>query len=156
MGGMKTIGRMMLLIGVLAAAALVLGPAASSAPQSNIRASVVTIPPKVQQAGGTYRLRVRVTNRGRIFKPLCVDFTDDNNSWLIEAPLYRDYDSDTFCAGTFLRGQTKTLTFYVTAAKQGAHRMSLTIGKASIFAAVNDAVIDDSGALTWEGNFVIV
>ena len=110
----------------------------------------------MQQAGETYRLRARLTNRGGTFKPLCVDFTDDNNSWLIEAPAYRDYDSDTFCAGTLLRGQTRMLIFLVIAAKQGAHRMSLTIGKGTIYASLNDVLINDSGALSWDGNFVIV
>jgi hypothetical protein len=116
---------------------------------------MVSIPPKVQAAGRTYALRVRVTNRGTTFKPLCVDFTDDNNSWLVESR-YRSYDSDAFCTGTLLRGQSKTLTFYVTAAKAGAHRMSLTVGKAKIYASLNDIIIDDAGGLTWEGTFVIV
>lgn len=133
----------------------VMAGAASSAPNTNIRASLVTIPPKVQSAGRTYALRVRVTNRGGTFKPLCVDFTDDHNSWLIESR-YRSFDSDAFCAGTLLSGQSKTLTFYVTAAKAGAHRMSVTVGKAKIYAALNDIIIDDPGGLTWEGNFVIV
>jgi hypothetical protein len=142
---------------VLAATALVAGSAARSATQTNIRATVITIPPKVQAAGKTYRLRVRVINRGATFKPLCVDFTDDNDSWLIETPMRLvKFDSDTFCAGTFKRRQTKTLTFFVIAARTGAHRMSLTIGKATVFRSLNDAIIDDPGALVWEGNFVII
>jgi hypothetical protein len=128
---------------------------ASAAPQSKIRANVITIPPKVQEAGRGYLLRVRIVNRGSTFKPICVDFSDDDNSWLIESR-YRAYDSDTFCAGTLRRGQSRTLSFLVIAAKDGAHRMTLTIGKGRVFSVSNDAVIDDEGALFWEGNFVIV
>ena len=111
---------------------------------------------KIQYAGRTYSLRIRVTNLGATMKPLSVDFTDDKNSWLIEAPALRSFDSDAFCAGTLLRGQTKTLSFFVTAAKAGAHRMTVTIGKAHVFRELNDIVIDDPSALFWEGNFVIV
>jgi hypothetical protein len=153
---MRTLSRLVVLSGVLVAAGLALSETALSTVQTTIRASVITIPPKVQSAGSTYRLRVRVTNLSATFTPLCVDFTDDNNSWLIEAPGLRAFDSDTFCAGTLLRGQTKTLTFFVIAAKQGAHRMTITIGKAKIFRSVNDAIIDDPDALFWESNFVIV
>jgi hypothetical protein len=141
---------------VVAGATALLAPAADARGSARFRATLVTIPPKIQQAGATYRLRTRVTNLGGTFKPLCVDFTDDKNSWLIEAPGLRSFDSDAFCAGTLLRGQAKTLTFFVIAAKQGAHRMTVTIGKASVFRELNDIVIDDPNALVWEGNFVIV
>jgi hypothetical protein len=133
----------------------VVSASAEASPQTNLRATLVTIPPKVQSAGSTYRLRVRVTNRGSTFKPLCFDFTDDNDSWLIEAPGRHAYHSDTFCAGTILRGQTKTIPFLVTAAETGAHRMTIMIGKADL-PGLNRAYITDSDALFWEGNFVIV
>src|SRR5688572_20389731 len=84
---------------------------AQSATQTNLRATLVSVPPKVQLAGRTYRLRVRVINRGATFRPLCFDFTDDDGSWLVESPGRRGYDSDTFCAGTIRRGQARTILF---------------------------------------------
>jgi hypothetical protein len=128
---------------------------ASSTPATNIRAKMVTTPPKVQSTLHTYFVRVRVTNRGATFKPLCVDFRDDNNAWRIYAPFYRGYRSDAFCVGTLLRGQSKLLMFQVIASRSGAHRMSLTVGKAQVYSSINSIVIDDP-ALMWEGHFVIV
>ena len=34
--------------------------------------------------------------------------------------------------------------------------MSITIGKAKVYASLNDIIIDDPGSRVWEGNFVIV
>jgi hypothetical protein len=100
-------------------------------------------------------LSVRITNTGATVSPLCFDFTDDHGSWLIEGPGLRSYDSDAFCAGTLRAGQTRIVSFYVIAAKTGAHQMRLTIGKGKVYSSLNDVLIDDSGALAWNGNFVI-
>ena len=116
---------------------------------------MVTTGPKVQWTRHTYFVRVRVTNRGATFKPLCVDFTTDNNAWRIYAPFYRRYRSDAFCVGALLRGQSELLGFQVIASRSGAHRMSLTVGKAQVYSSINRIVIDDP-ALMWEGHFVIV
>ena len=123
---------------------------------NSYRASVIP-PPKIQRAGHTYKLRVTVRNTGSAVHPFCLDFTDDHGSWSIEMPGLASYDSDTFCMRRVLgAGVRKTLTAYVIAAKAGAHRMSILIGKAEIHKDSHRAFVTDSHALSWGSQFVIV
>jgi hypothetical protein len=130
--------------------------ATAPARSESYRASIIA-PPRIQQAGTTYRLRVVVRNRGASVRPFCLDFTDDHNSWLIEMPGLVSYDSDTFCLRrTLAAGGRRTLTAYVIPAKAGAHVMKILIGKAQIFKQLHDAIITDNNALEWSQQFVIV
>jgi hypothetical protein len=112
---------------------------------------------KIQQAGSTYKLRVIDRNTGSAVHPFCLDFTDDHNSRSIEMPGLASYDSDTFCMRRVLgAGVRKTLTAYVIAAKAGAHRMSILIGKGEIHKYSHRAFVTDSHALSWGSQFVII
>lgn len=53
-------------------------------------------------------------------------------------------------------GARKILTAYVIAAKSGAHRMSILIGKGEIVKGSHRAFVTDSHALSWASQFVIV
>ena len=100
----------------------------------------ITAPPTVQIIGLAYTLKVHVRNTGPWVKNLCLDFTDDNNSWLTRMPGLRAYDSDTFCV-RFLKKGRRSFRATVIPGKAGVHKMSVTIGKATIFPTVNDAII---------------
>ncbi len=145
----------MWLVGVVAAAACFVALASASAHTDGYRASVNGLP-KVQGAGHTYQLRIDVRNVGRTVRPFCVDFTDDNGSWLIEMPALSSWDSDAFCLGTLRAGAHKVLRAYVTAAKAGSHKMSVTLGVAKVYRNLHRIVIDDNRALYWEQEFVII
>jgi hypothetical protein len=115
----------------------------------------ISAPPLVERAGGAYSMGVTIRNGGTRIRNFCADFTDANNSWLFRpaAPLMRSYDSDTFCL-TLAHGTT-TLRWVLIAANRGAHKLSVTLGHASIYKEINNAVITDSRALYWEDQIVI-
>ncbi len=116
----------------------------------------VDAPPKVQVAGQTYVLKVRVRNNGGTTRPFCIDFSDDKNSWAIEMPGLYSFNSDAWCAGTLAAGARKTLTAYLIPAKAGAHKLTITLGRAMVYRTTHRIVIDDDHALYWESQFVIV
>jgi hypothetical protein len=139
---------------VIVSAALV--TAASGSAVATGYTAFVSAPPKVQTAGRSYLLTIRVRNTGRTVRPFCVDFTDDKNSWLIEMPRLYSFNSDAWCVGTLKAGVRKTLRALVTAAKPGSKKMSITLGKAQVFRATHRIIINDDNALYWERRFVIV
>jgi hypothetical protein len=142
------------LAAVLAACAVATGALGSSRRGDSFSATIRP-PPKIQQAGGTYLLRIRVANRGGPIRPFCVDFTDDHNSWDIAMPGLSSWDSDTFCLG--LPGhRRKTLVARLIAARVGARKLSILIGKGKVYRDIHRAVIVDDHALEWSGQFVIV
>lgn len=141
-------------LGIAVIAGLVIGAPADSRSNGPYSARVLT-PPKVQAIGARYTLKTIVRNQGPTTRPFCIDFTDDNNSWLIEMPGLYSFDSDAWCAGTLKRDQTKTLTAYIIPGKAGVHKMSITIGKAKVFRTTHRIVIDDDDGLYWEGQFVL-
>jgi hypothetical protein len=107
----------------------------------------------VQRAGSAYTLVVTVRNSGRPIKNFCADFTDDNNSWIFRQVGMRAYDSDAFCKT--LPSGTSSLKWVVIAANRGGHKMSITLGRATIYRNINNVVVDDDNALYWEDEFVI-
>jgi hypothetical protein len=109
------------------AAGCFIGASSAIARTDGYKAFVIG-PPKVQGAGHTYLMRIDVRNVGRTVRPFCVDFTDDNGSWLIEMPALSSWNSDAFCLGTLKAGAHTVLRAYVTAAKAGSHKMSVTLG----------------------------
>jgi hypothetical protein len=116
------------------------------------RASV--IPPQKSS-----RLGPRTSCASSIATPglLYTRSADDHNSRSIEMPGLASYDSDTFCMRRVLgAGVRKTLTAYVIAAKAGAHRMSILIGKGEIHKYSHRAFVTDSHALSWGSQFVII
>lgn len=128
----------------------------SSSGASDFRA-FVSGPPRLQAAGVTYNMSLEVINSGSAISPFCVDFTDDNNSWLTDMPALTSYDSDTYCLdGPLAAGSTRTLRAQVTAAKPGSHKMSIDLGKADIAQDGNNAFITDDHAREWSDQFVIV
>jgi hypothetical protein len=142
---------------VLAVAAIVSLTCASSATaRTEGYKAYVSGAPRVQVAGRTYVMRIDVRNTGATVRPFCIDFGDDKNSWVIEMPGLSSWDSDGFCLGTFKARAHKVLRARVIAAKTGAHKMSVTLGKAKIYRSIHRFVIDDKNALYWEQQFVIV
>jgi hypothetical protein len=141
-------------IGVAAATCCVF-VASANARTEGYRASVSGLP-QVQGAGRTYLMRIDVRNVGRTVRPFCVDFTDDNGSWLIKMPALSSWDSDAFCLGTLRAGAHKVVRAYVTAAKTGSHTMSVTLGVAKVYRSLHRIMIDDKRALYWEQEFAIV
>ena len=71
-------------------------------------------------------------------------------------PGLTSYDSDTFCSDSLAVGAAQTFTASVTAAEPGQHKLSVTLGAAELFPAVNDANITDDNAMAWDGQFVII
>ena len=147
---------MIRVIVLLVTSLAVLATAASGSAVSTGYRAFVSAPPRVQATGRTYVLTIRLRNTGRTVRPFCVDFTDDNNSWLIEMPRLYSFNSDAWCVGTLRAGASKTLRALVTAAKPGNKKMSITLGKAKVFRATHRIVINDDDALYWEQRFVIV
>lgn len=112
-------------------------------------------PPTVQRTGAPYFLTVIVTNRGGAIRPFCLDFGDDHNSWLFRMPGLSSWDSDTFC--TALRARSRrNLTAVITPARTGNRKLSVTLGKATLYRTLHNAVITDDHALSWSDQFVIV
>jgi hypothetical protein len=136
--------------------ALAAAQAAAATPTSLESFSArINAPPKIQQVGRIYFLSIRVNNRGAAIRPFCVDFSDDHNSWDIAMPGLSSWDSDTFCLG--LPGhRVKTLTARLIAARTGARKMSILLGKAKIYRDIHNAVVVDDNALGWSSQFVIV
>lgn len=105
--------------------------------------------------GRSYFLTITVRNQGAWVKNFCIDFEDDNNSWLIRMPGVTARKDDVFCISV-LRGGTRKFTARLVAARTGQHTLQVILGKATLFSATNAAVIDDKNALEWSESFVIV
>jgi hypothetical protein len=143
-----------LLTGIACAAILLISAAAASARPDTFTARVSGLP-EVQQVGRSYFFTITVRNRGAWIKNFCIDFEDDNNSWLIKMPGLNSRKDDTFCI-KMLRGGTRKFTARLVPAKTGQHKLQVILGKATLFSATNAAVIDDPKALEWSEDFVIV
>jgi len=111
--------------------------------------------PEVQGVGRSYLFTITVKNQGAWIKNFCIDFEDDNNSWLIKMPGLRAYDDDTYCVRV-LRGGSKQFVARLVPARTGQHKLTVYLGKATLIPATNGAVIDDKNALEWSDSFVIV
>jgi hypothetical protein len=130
------------------------GSGASTSEISRVRfsARVNTIAfPEVQRRGRSYYVGVQVKKQRGAIRHFCIDFEDDNNSWLVRMPKLRAYDDDVFCVGTLGAAVRKrTFVARLVAAKSGSHTLKVGIGSAKIFRVVNDA-IPDSTTITSPG-----
>lgn len=111
--------------------------------------------PEVQEVGRSYFVTITIRNRGPWIKNFCIDFEDDNNSWLVKMPGLNARKDDVFCMKV-LRGGVRKFTARLVPAKTGHHTLQVILGKATLFSATNAAVIDDPNALEWSANFVLV
>lgn len=136
---------------ILALSAIFIVPASA---QASLRFTArISPPPEVQHVGGSYLMLVTVRNTGPWVAHFCIDFDDSNNSWKIVMPALKAYDSDTFCYGT-LRGGKKQFVARIIAAKSGEKKLGVCVGHATLFPAVNDAILEDQ-ELCWSDSFVI-
>jgi hypothetical protein len=112
--------------------------------------------PTVQRIGQRYPFVITVTNRGPWIKFFCIDFNDDDNSWLIKgpAPLAKYPKSDGFCART-LKKETRRFSFVLIPASQGAHKLEIILGKGHLYKAIQKVLVDDKNALSWSEEFVL-
>jgi hypothetical protein len=142
-------------IGVLTVSVAVLVTASGAGASETSFSARVAAPPEIQRVFHSYYVGISVRNTGSAIRTLCIDFSDDHNSWLIRMRGLRAYDSDTFCVGTLTHGRRAFLARIVPG-KAGTKKMSITLGHAKIYSEVNDAIISDKHALYWEDQFVLV
>lgn len=143
------------LVAAIACVAVVLVSAAASSAATAAFTARVSGLPEVQGVGRSYFLTITVRNQGAWVKNFCIDFEDDNNSWLIKMPGLNARKDDVFCVSV-LRGGTRKFTARLVAARTGQHTLQVILGKATFFSATNAAVIDDKNALEWSESFVLV
>jgi len=113
--------------------------------------------PKIQSAGVPFRVSIDIRNLGGTVKPFCIDFDDDKSSWSFVMPAgYSEWKKDVFCLGT-LRGHShRVVRATLIPAKAGAHKLGITIGKGHVYKEIRTVLIDDSNALYWSQECVIV
>jgi hypothetical protein len=129
---------------------------ASASPQLRGVSARVKPPPEVQITGLSYLVTITVRTRATAIPRLCIDFEDDNNSWLVRMPGLKEYDDDVFCFGRLAAHvRKKQFIARIIPAKEGQHRLQIGIGNAQIFPALHDALLRP-GSLWWSGQFVII
>jgi hypothetical protein len=132
------------------------GPAADAASQLRGVSARIKPPPEVQIAGLSYTVVITVRTRATAIPQLCIDFEDDNDSWLVRMPGLRAYDDDVFCFGR-LRAHVRKKQFVarIIPAREGQRHLEIGIGNARLFPALGNAVLRP-GSLWWSSDFVII
>ncbi len=111
--------------------------------------------PTVQPVGTTYPFTVTVKNTGKWIKFFCLDFNDDNGSWLIKGPGLISYPkSDGFCVNVLKKG-TRKFNFVIIPAKSGSHTLEVILGKGKLYKSINKILVEDDNALSWSNEFVL-
>jgi hypothetical protein len=134
--------------------ATLVGAAAVSAAPAAFTARISGLP-EVQIVGRSYLVTLTIRNQGPWIKNFCIDFEDDNNSWLVKMPGLNARKDDVFCMKV-LRGGVRKFTARLVPARTGQHTLQVILGKATLFSATNAAVITDKNALEWSADFVLI